>query len=77
MMTLKHLKAANKDVKSDLRVKSGPLQFPAVTVCNLNPLRMSKKNLGGPNFDLAINILGDKLKDANRLEVEPKVTYSG
>ena len=74
MMTLRTLKAAEKDVKSDLRVKSGPLQFPAVTVCNRNPLRMSQKSSGGNYFDRAMDLLQGSLKRANRLEGEPKVS---
>ena len=74
MMTQRTLKAATKDVESDLRVKSGPLQFPAVTVCNRNPLRMSQKNLGGNHFDRAIDLLQSSLKRENRLEGEPTVS---
>ncbi len=72
--TVIEARASRDDVTSDVHVRSGPLRFPAVTVCNLNPLRSSRASLGGANFVTAMNVLGDRLGEANRLETEPKVS---
>lgn len=70
---MKTLNEGKTETESDLQVRSGPLAFPAVTICNQNPVKSSRIYAGGTNFENSMNLLGERLREANVEQADPTV----
>jgi len=65
--------ASDDGIISNRITRHGSMVFPAVTVCNMNPVRMSKVSLGGTYFDTAMRLVSAKLTQANTQQTVPEV----